>query len=165
MQVELILIRTLKDRLPSKQGDKMNTNEPIKFNINKFSSRLHELMKENNLTTYTLADIIYLSPSAISRYINAKMKPKRTTIEILAKYFNVNSDWLMGIDDERGIYTLDERLENIQEKHLILLDDQILLLLDCIKIHNMQSKLFTGKENFQLNDIEMIIKDYMENRK
>jgi len=139
----------------------MSNNETIKFNINKFSSRLHQLMKENHLTTYTLGDIIYLTPSAISRYINAKMKPKRTTVEVLAKYFNVNVNWLMGIDDERGICLLDERLINVQEKHLLLSDDQILLLLDCVRIQQMQSKLFTGKENLQLKDIEMIIKEYM----
>jgi len=138
----------------------MAINKPIKFDINKFSSRLHVLMKENDLTTYTLRDVIYLTPSAISRYINSKMKPKRTTVEVLAKYFNVNSDWLMGINDERCIYSLDERLNNVQEKPLILSDVQILLLLDCIKIHKMQSRLFTGEENAQLNDIEIILKNY-----
>jgi len=142
----------------------MSSNEPIKFNINKFSSRLHQLMKENNLTTYTLGDIVYLSSGAISRYVNAKMKPKRTTVEVMAKYFNVNPDWLMGIDDERGTCSLDERFKDIQDKHLLLSDDQILLLLDCIRIQQMQSKLFTGKENVQLNDIEIILKDYVEIR-
>ena len=137
----------------------MSSNEPIKLDIKKFSSRLHELMKEKGLTTYTLGDIVYLSSGAISRYINAKMKPKRTTVEAMAKYFNVNPDWLMEIDDERGICLSSEKLQG--EKHLLLSDDQILLLLDCIKIQQMQSKLFTGKENAQLNDIEIILEDYI----
>jgi len=133
----------------------------MKLDTNKFSSRLHKLMKEKGLTVYSLGDIIYLSPSAISRYINAKMKPKRTIIEALAKYFNVNSDWLMGISDERGICLLNERLQNVQEKHLILSDEQISLLLSCLKIQQIQSKLLIGEENIQLNDIEVILKDYM----
>ena len=142
----------------------MNSNEPIKIDIKKFSSRLHELMKEKDSTTYSLGDVVYLSSSAISRYINAKMKPKRTTVEVLAKYFNVNSDWLMGINDERSFYSSNEKLENNQDKRPILSDDQISLLLNCIKIQQMQSKLLTGKENFQLNDIEIIIKNYKEIR-
>jgi len=79
----------------------------------------------------------------------------------LAKYFNVNSDWLMGISDERGICLLNERLQNVQEKHLILSDEQISLLLSCLKIQQIQSKLLIGEENIQLNDIEVILKDYM----
>jgi len=141
----------------------MNTTKNMKLDTNKFSSRLHQLMKEKCLTTYSLGDIIYLTPSAISRYINAKMSPKRTTVEALAKYFNVNSAWLMGVNDVRGIYLSNEKLENNQkqEKCLILSDDQILLLLNCIKIQQMQSELLTGKENFQLSDIEVILEDYM----
>ena len=134
----------------------------MKLDINKFATRLHELMKEKGLTTYSLADIIYLTPSAISRYINAKMSPKRTTVEALAKYFNVNSTWLMGLDDERSVYISNVKLENIQEKRLILSDEQILLLLNCVKIQRMQSELLTGKDNFQLKEIEMILKDYKE---
>ena len=137
-------------------------NSKVKIDTNKFASRLHELMREKGLTTYSLGDIIYLTPSAISRYINAKMSPKRTTVEALAKYFNVNSTWLMGLDDERGVYSSSEKLENIQEKRLVLSDDQISLLLNCIKIQQMQSELLTGKENFQLSEIEMILKDYKE---
>jgi len=89
------------------------------------------------------------------------MSPKRTTIEALAKHFNVNPLWLMGLDDERDVYLSNEKSENIQEKRLILSDDQISLLLNCIKIQQMQSELFTGKENFQLNEIELILGDYM----
>jgi len=133
----------------------------MKIDIKKFSSRLHELMKENGLTTYSLGNIVYLSSGAISRYINAKMKPKRTTVEAMAKYFNVNSDWLMGISDERETCSSIEKLDNIQEKHLILSDEQISLLLSCLKIQQIQSKLLIGEENIQLNDIEVILKDYM----
>jgi len=140
----------------------MDSNKIIKLDIKKFSSRLRGLMKEKGLTTYSLGDVVYLSSGAISRYINAKMKPKRTTVEAMAKYFNVNSAWLMGIDDERGICSSSEKSQT--EKHLTLSDAQILLLLDCLKIQQMQSKLLTGKENFQLNDIEMVLKDYIEKK-
>lgn len=61
-----------------------------------FSARLKELMEEHNETVYSLAEIVHLSPATISRYSNAEMAPKITTIEVLANYFNVSPAWLMG---------------------------------------------------------------------
>lgn len=73
------------------------------FNIEKFGNRLKSLMEEHDLTTYALAEAVYLAPATISRYANAKMEPKRSTVEVLAKYFNVNPAWLMGNDVEKRI--------------------------------------------------------------
>ena len=68
------------------------------FSIEKFGERLSYLMEEFNLNTYTLAEAVFLAPATISRYVNAKMEPKRSTVEVLAKYFNVNPAWLMGAE-------------------------------------------------------------------
>jgi len=68
------------------------------FSIEKFGERLGYLMEEFNLNTYTLAEAVFLAPATISRYVNAKMEPKRSTVEVLAKYFNVNPAWLMGAE-------------------------------------------------------------------
>ena len=70
----------------------------IFFSIEIFGSRLKYLMEEFNLTTYSLAEAVFLTPATISRYMNAKMEPKRSTIEVLAKYFKVNPAWLMGTE-------------------------------------------------------------------
>ncbi|WP_084524362.1 helix-turn-helix domain-containing protein [Lutispora thermophila] len=47
-------------------------------------------METHNETVYSLAEIVHLSPATISRYSNAEMAPKITTIEVLANHFNVN---------------------------------------------------------------------------
>lgn len=71
------------------------------FDINKFSERLRILMEEHGLNTYTLAEAVYLTPATISRYLNGKMEPKRSSIEVIASYFNVNPAWLMGADVDK----------------------------------------------------------------
>jgi len=68
-----------------------------------FSERLKYLMGHKNETIYTLADILHLSPPTISRYSNAEMAPKITTIEVLANYFNVSPVWLMGYDVPKAL--------------------------------------------------------------
>jgi len=70
----------------------------IYFSIDTFSTRLRHLMEEFNLTTYSLAEAVFLTPATISRYMNGKMEPRRNTIEVLAKYFSVNPAWLMGTE-------------------------------------------------------------------
>lgn len=71
------------------------------FDLLKFSERLKSLMEDSNHNTYTLAEAVSLSPGTISKYANAKMEPKRSTIELLAKYFRVNPVWLMGYEVEK----------------------------------------------------------------
>ncbi|MBR5467728.1 MAG: helix-turn-helix transcriptional regulator [Firmicutes bacterium] len=73
-----------------------------------FSQRLKQLMTENNETIYTIASVVNLSPSSISRYINNCMSPKIPTIQILAHYFNVNPSWLMGTSEDRLTYSAAE---------------------------------------------------------
>jgi len=86
--------------------------------LKKFSKRLRELMDENNETIYTISEILDLSTSTISRYINQKMSPKITTIKILAQYFGVNPVWLMGYEVKKQLKNSCMNLSD-EEKELI----------------------------------------------
>ena len=66
-------------------------------------------MAENNETIYSVAEVVDLSPSTISRYINSQMTPKITTIKILAQHFNANPVWLMGYDVNQSIDSEDNK--------------------------------------------------------
>jgi repressor LexA len=68
------------------------------INGEKFAERFKQLIEENNDTIYTIAEVLHLSAPTISRYINNKMIPKITTIEILARHYNVDPTWLLGYD-------------------------------------------------------------------
>lgn len=69
-----------------------------------FAQRLKELLKQHKETIYTLAQALGLSSATISRYTNARMTPKLTTVEAMAKYFNVSFDWLSGTADTLSVY-------------------------------------------------------------
>lgn len=68
------------------------------FNKDVFGERLAESMKDNNDTTYSLAEFLHLSPSAISRYTIGENAPKIPTVESIAKRYGVDPGWLMGTE-------------------------------------------------------------------
>ena len=61
--------------------------------------RLKDLREDNDLTQSQLAQIIMQSKSTISKYENGQIEPNIQTIIALAKYFNVTTDYLLGISD------------------------------------------------------------------
>jgi transcriptional regulator with XRE-family HTH domain len=72
--------------------------EKKRVNKKVFAQRLKQIMDNKNETIYTVADLVHLSAATISRYTNADMAAKITTIEALARYFGVDPVWLMGYD-------------------------------------------------------------------
>lgn len=65
----------------------------------KFSERLKELRLEKGLTQTQLANEIGLSQSAVSFWENGERFPLATVIIIFAKYFDVTTDYLLGVTD------------------------------------------------------------------
>ncbi len=61
-----------------------------------FGTRLRSVMKEHGDTVYTLADLLGLRPSTISRYNNGQYVPKAPTLEMICRHYGVNPNWLMG---------------------------------------------------------------------
>lgn len=61
-----------------------------------FGTRLRALMQENGDTIYTVASLLSMQPSTVSRYINGQYVPKAPTLDILARHYGVNPGWLMG---------------------------------------------------------------------
>jgi len=73
----------------------------MEFNKTVFANRLRELMNEYNDTVYSLSEAVHLSPGTISKYLNEKIDPRRSTIESIARHYRVNPVWLMGADVEK----------------------------------------------------------------
>lgn len=63
--------------------------------MSKFSNRLKQLRKENNLTQKQLADILHVSQNAIYNWENEKREPSLEMLNKIAAYFNVSLDYLM----------------------------------------------------------------------
>lgn len=65
-----------------------------------FSERLKQLRKHNNLTQKSLGQNLSLGESTISMYELGEREPNFETLEILADYFNVDIDYLLGKSDK-----------------------------------------------------------------
>lgn len=65
----------------------------------KFSNRLKELRMELNLSQQALAKTIGVTQKAIDFWEKDVNEPKASYIIKLAKFFNVSSDYLLGIEN------------------------------------------------------------------
>ena len=64
--------------------------------------RIKQLRLERNITQPELAKAINVSNGLISFWENSVNEPKASLILKLAIYFNVSSDYLLGLEDEFG---------------------------------------------------------------
>ena len=69
---------------------------------NLFAYRLTDLLKENNISKRRLAQDIKVSAMSVSDWSNGKVQPTAENIYIIAEYFDVSSDYLLGLEDETG---------------------------------------------------------------
>ncbi len=83
------------------------------FNKELFGDRLLESMRDNNDTTYSLAEYLHLSPSAISRYTSGDMAPKIPTVQAIAGKYGIRPSWLMGIEGENKYPEAQEKAKKI----------------------------------------------------
>lgn len=67
-----------------------------------FSIRLNELINESGITKYKLAKELNLSKATILNWCDSKNEPKVTQIIELCKYFDVTSDFLIGLENYDG---------------------------------------------------------------
>lgn len=74
-----------------------------------FPERLIEIRKQYNLTQKQIADGINVKESQYQKYEYGYNKPRYDVIIKLCSYFNVSSDYLLGLsDDHKPVKDLDE---------------------------------------------------------
>lgn len=66
-----------------------------------FNKRLKFLREDSGLSQSELAKLIQISKSSINMYERGEREPKFETLEIIADYFNVDMDYLLGKSDIR----------------------------------------------------------------
>ena len=64
-----------------------------------FSQRLKELRQYNNLSMKQLAKEINTTDAAISNWENGVNEPKISYVISIARFFNVSTDYLLGLED------------------------------------------------------------------
>ena len=70
--------------------------------INKFGERVEQLLIEKKITKYKLAKDTGISKSILSDYCKGNVQPTADIIIIVAKYFDVSTDFILGFEDESG---------------------------------------------------------------
>ena len=64
-----------------------------------FSQRLRELRQDRGLSMKQLAKAINITDAAVSNWENGINEPKISYLKALALFFNVSSDFLLGLED------------------------------------------------------------------
>lgn len=80
-----------------------------------FNTTLKTLMKENNITYDKLKEDIGYGRSTIGAWLKGDKNPNSTAIITLAKYFNVTTDYLLGLENEDGT-----KVQNTEEQQIQL---------------------------------------------
>ena len=75
----------------------------------KFSEKLKQLRKSNNLTQDDLADKIYVTRTAISKWETDKALPAVDSLKLLSELFHVSIDDLISDNDIQTKRLLDEK--------------------------------------------------------
>ena len=66
-------------------------------------NRLKELRQQNNIMVKTMAELLNITPRNYQRYENGEVDPPTSKTIILADYFNVSLDYLVGRTDNPEI--------------------------------------------------------------
>lgn len=72
-----------------------------KFHYEVFSKNLRTLIENNGKSLRDTAAELNISVPTLSRYMNGHRIPDLAYIVLLAKYFCVSVDWLIGFDESR----------------------------------------------------------------
>lgn len=67
--------------------------------MSKISQNLSKLIKEKNISQAQMAVSLGVGQQTVSKYINGKLEPNLDTVIKITKYFDVTSDYLLGIKD------------------------------------------------------------------
>ncbi len=66
----------------------------------KIGERIKELRQETNLTQTELANKIGISQAGIAKWETGDRDPSTDCVILLAKFFGVTTDFLLGVDDK-----------------------------------------------------------------
>lgn len=93
-----------------------------------FHEKLQELRKQKGLTQEELAQQLYVSRTAISKWESGRGYPSIESLKAIAKFFSVSIDGLLSGDE---VLTLAEEDQREKERHV---RDLVFGLLDCSAI-------------------------------
>lgn len=83
----------------------LETTDDTYFNKAKksatFQARFEQLCKQKNATYYKVSKDLHFDKSYVSRWLNKNYLPSLELLELIADYFEVSVDYLLGRTDEK----------------------------------------------------------------
>lgn len=115
-----------------------------------------QLLLKNDITTYKMSKDTGISQTTFSNWKSGRSTPKQDKLKIIADYFGVTVDYLMGVEkDERVQYYLNDETAKIAQE--VFEDKNLRLLFDAsrnakpedIKFIAEMLQRLKAKENFE----------------
>ena len=70
----------------------------ISVNHRQIGYRIKEVREQNHISQAQLAEILHVSQRSISSWETGFRQPDYETLEAISKYFDVTTDYLLGLD-------------------------------------------------------------------
>ena len=115
-----------------------------------FNEKLQELRKQKGLTQEELAELFYVSRTAISKWESGRGYPNIDSLKAIAKFFSVSLDDLLSSD---AILTIVEEENKEKENHSRSL---IFGLLDCSAAMFLFLPLFAQRLNDVIQEVSLL---------
>ena len=80
-----------------------------------FKDRLKALRKEKRLTQVKLGEMLNYGYTAIANYESGRNQPSIPDLKKIASIFNVSMDYLLGVNDIRHPYVIDDETAEFNE--------------------------------------------------
>lgn len=122
-----------------------------------FSERVKKLRKDKKQSQNEVGKALGKSRETISKYELGEREPDPNVIALLAKHFNVSSDYMLGITDDSENYIIGKRKQFRPELH----DFENYLKSNKI-IPYLKLAIMMMDSNIDSNKFEILIKKYIE---
>lgn len=132
-----------------------------------FARRLSLLMKQNSVNQIQLANYLGISRQAISLYKKGAVEPSMENLQRICKYFNVSSDYMLGISnvtsiaEERYCEEIEKIICKTEEYEEAKTKGEIYLI-NCFKkmilsIKDFPKEIFSSKFNEEIDKLASML--------
>lgn len=86
--------------------------------MSKFNERFKYLRNKKDLSQQELADLLGISKSSVNMYERGEREPGLETLELIADFFNVDMDYLLGKSECPNKYAYNQNNDNINYSNI-----------------------------------------------
>ena len=125
-----------------------------------FNEKLQELRKQRGLTQEELAELLYVSRTAISKWESGRGYPNIDSLKAISKYFSVSLDELLSCDAILTIAEEENKQKELHSRNLVfgLLDCSVALFLFLPFFGQKVDGVIQGVSLLSLTGIEPYVK-------